>query len=421
MTAKKKTAAAAKKTTTTAKKITLCGHLVGGLKCRLFSGHRTKHDPHPSKAWDFLDKKDKAKLNKAGFATPRGGGKGAYQNHVSRSNKVIIPYERLTSVDLSNYEDGYVIRLFPNDYFLESGVVKTDINPVVALGENSFILYRTNKSITDFPPLKDWLPRAHFVLDKAGNKKKSKSRNSAGIDEGQYVFRTAQDGNGGANSLGIVQGIFAPEYANREINFLCRLQLAKLIISTEENSYSDCDTSLLDLILSDANLYDIDALESKGMIKSGLTCCPLCEKVIKYKELSEMISLDGELGLENAGIQIEGSTRSTRVNLYHMLPLNYKTLQHQPYQIAWGHAVCNTKLGQRRSFSIKELREFGIEVRELSDGMNEHFGWKNEDGTFIKSEDGSVWINIFKPEMLLVQSITNDIEEIEAIEELPDS
>lgn len=63
--------------------------------CRKIEGHRGQHDIYPSAPWAFLTSKDKDKLSKAGFATPRGGAKGAYQNHVLRSNKVIVPFERL--------------------------------------------------------------------------------------------------------------------------------------------------------------------------------------------------------------------------------------------------------------------------------------------------------------------------------------
>ena len=86
--------------------------------------------------------KDKDKLSKAGFATPRGGAKGAYQNHVLRSNKVIVPYERLRQAPLASYEDGYVIRLFPEQYFDGPGQVKADFGQPNApqVGTNAFVL-----------------------------------------------------------------------------------------------------------------------------------------------------------------------------------------------------------------------------------------------------------------------------------------
>src|SRR6266699_6513794 len=85
--------------------------------CRRLRGHLGNHNRRPTEAWAFLQEKDKNKLVKAGFATPRGGAKGGYQNHVGRSSQVVIPYERIEDVDLALYQEGYVIRLLPEQYF----------------------------------------------------------------------------------------------------------------------------------------------------------------------------------------------------------------------------------------------------------------------------------------------------------------
>jgi len=98
--------------------------LCGIDKCRLMKGHKGAHDNYPSSAWEFMNDRDKRKLVKAGFATPRGGDKGAYQNHVVRNNRVIIPYEKLKSSNLSNYKNGYTIRIFPEQYFESKGKPK---------------------------------------------------------------------------------------------------------------------------------------------------------------------------------------------------------------------------------------------------------------------------------------------------------
>ncbi len=110
--------------------LTLCGVN----RCRLPSEHDGNHDPFTTRAWNFMRPGDKKKLVKAGFATPRGGAKGAYQNHVVRSNQVIIPFEKYYLAPLDAYEDGYVIRLLPEQYFESADVVKPEFlqpdNPV---------------------------------------------------------------------------------------------------------------------------------------------------------------------------------------------------------------------------------------------------------------------------------------------------
>src|SRR5579884_1036308 len=109
--------------------------LCGVNNCRLLSCHKQReHNPHPSEAWSFMHDKDKKKLVKAGFATPRGGAKGAYQNHVVRSNQVIIPFEKFAIVPLHEYKDGYVVRLLPEQYFQSAEVPKPEFlkpdNPI---------------------------------------------------------------------------------------------------------------------------------------------------------------------------------------------------------------------------------------------------------------------------------------------------
>jgi hypothetical protein len=75
-------------------------NVCGDQGCRRIAGHQGFHDKTPTEAWSFLNAKDQNKLTKAGFATPRSGAKGGYQNHVLRSGNVIIPFERLGSVPL---------------------------------------------------------------------------------------------------------------------------------------------------------------------------------------------------------------------------------------------------------------------------------------------------------------------------------
>src|SRR6185312_14163974 len=114
--------------------------------CRLPEGHNGSHNRFPSTAWGFFAKKDKDKIAKAGFATPRGGAKNAYQNHVIRNNRVIIPYEKFHHVNADLYEDGYVIRLFPEQYFESANQPREefrDENASIKVGVNAFILYRT--------------------------------------------------------------------------------------------------------------------------------------------------------------------------------------------------------------------------------------------------------------------------------------
>lgn len=127
--------------------LTLCGVN----RCRLLSNHDGNHDLYPTKAWGFMRSIDKKKLVKAGFATPRGGAKGAYQNHVVRSNQVIIPFEKYYLAPLDGYEDGFVVRLLPEQYFESTGVAKPEFlqpdNPI-QIGKNAFVLYSPHSAVS---------------------------------------------------------------------------------------------------------------------------------------------------------------------------------------------------------------------------------------------------------------------------------
>lgn len=210
--------------------------------CRRVAGHAGNHQSMPGEAWELFRDKDKKKLAKAGFATPRGGAKGAYQNHVGRSSKVIIPFERLGDVDLNLYQQGYVIRLLPEQFFQEPGVPKPQFSApdaAVRVGTNAFVLYRTHDALDRYQPLNVWqlrtLVRNGVQVEKRGNDVQ---------DVGHYVLRIPRHGDRPKRVEGPPQGVFAPEYADDETNFLCKCVLAWLIIKTQGSPHIGTSRSL---------------------------------------------------------------------------------------------------------------------------------------------------------------------------------
>lgn len=372
--------------------VTLCGD--GG--CRLPSGHRGNHNNFPSKAWSAMNSKDRAKLGKAGFATPRGGKKGAYQNHVIRSNKVIIPYERFSSCGVAAYGDGWVVRLLPDQYFSARGLPRDEFNSTdspIVVGKNAFVLYRTHDAFEQYPPLADWEIRGLRMSGVV-----TLSREAGVEDTGHYVLRLPRIGAKPERMEGPPQGIFAPEYADANSNYLCRCVLAWLTIHTVDSPYTTSQFALLKEILRVEGLLDESVWEYQGIIRHGLTACPLCSRFIRYSHLHDMLTLDEEQALENAAVQVEGATRSTVVNLFHMYPLRYGETEHAPSKVAWGHAVCNTKLGQRRCFPLQELIEAGDKIGLIKPEGIETFGWISRDWEMIRSPGGSVWIRLCRDE-----------------------
>jgi hypothetical protein len=345
---------------------------------------------YPTRAWDFLSEKDKKKIVKAGFATPRGGEKGAYQNHVDRSNKVIIPFERLAGANLENFCDGYVIRLFPDQYFAGSHTVRQEFpaNGVV-VGENAFVLYRTYDQWRDLPPLVGWQIRR---IEHEGSV--VTRRSAEAVDRGHYVRRIAAHGNRPEIVEGPPQGIFAPEYCDQESNFLSKALLAWLVTRTVDSPYLSVQGEWLESILLAEGILDFEEFERRGLTRNGLTNCPLCLKQIRYSELNDTISFSEEEALLNAGAQVLNATRSTIVNLFHVQPLTYSDVCHNAQNVAWGHAICNTKLGQRRCVSLHELEEIGIKVGTFRDGQFHTFAWASQSFEMLRSPRGAVWIMI---------------------------
>ena len=366
--------------------------LCGASGCRKKCGHNGQHDTYPSGAWAFLAGKDKKKITKAGFATPRGGAKGAYQNHVLRSNKVIVPFEHFSSVPLANFEDGYVIRLFPDQYFETAGRIKEKFLRYGAptVGDDAFILYRTHDQLRDFPPLDGWEVR---WLELDGER--VETRQAGAVDHGEYVLRIAAHSNNARREAGPPQGIFAPEYANAEANYISKCVLAWLTAHTADGLYVAAQADWLEAILEAEGLFDLREWERLGLIRAGHTACPLCMGLIRYEDLHRQVDFADENSLLNAAEQVSNATRSTVVNLFHIAPLIYSSIEHGPRNVAWGHATCNTKLGQRKCYSLPELIEHGVKVGTVDDSGSVHtFGWSASNFEMIRAPGGAVWIRI---------------------------
>ncbi len=360
--------------------------------CRKLLAHPGQHDEYPSVPWAFMASQDKDKLSKAGFATPRGGAKGAYQNHVLRSNKVIVPYERLRQAPLASYVDGYVIRLFPEQYFDGPGQVKADFGQPNApqVGTNAFVLYRTHDQLANFPPLAGWNVRSLTL-----NGSPVTERIFGAADAGEYVLRIAAHGNNAARTEGPPQGIFAPEYATENTNYLAKCVLAWLTAHTVDSPYVAAQAQHLEKILQDAGLFQPREWEAMGLLRSGHTTCPLCMKNIKYSALHDQVSFSDEVSLLNASEQVANATRSTVVNLFHMVPLTYSDIEHIPQNVAWGHAICNTKLGQRKCYPLSDLVSQRAKVGVVDEaGVIATFGWVSRNLEMIRSPAGAVWIRI---------------------------
>lgn len=365
--------------------VQLCAKSTRDGSCRKKQGHAGTHSAFPT-LWNGFeydpDDKTRKKIVKAGFATPRGGAKGGYQNHVSRSSRVILPFEHALKVNFANYEQGYVLRVTvpqATTLLAENRLISRDERLFVSIDgalHQAFVLYRSQGDFSALPPLEDWFACEHRIDGQV-----SIRRAEAGSDYGHFLARVPR-----GTPQGIQQGIFAPEYATREENFACQTLLTYLAYQTEGYP-SDSNLEHVLAVLADLGLYEPMDWINKGIVDpKGTTSCPLCNRRIANPELHETIDPSLIPGLANSGVQLE-ETRSTLVNLYHLRPLLYDVvLGHTARNIAWGHAHCNTLLSQRRSYTVRELWADGgrpdVELR-----------W-SEDQQFIRSEDGRAWVSV---------------------------
>jgi hypothetical protein len=146
-----------------------------------------------------------------------------------------------------------------------------------------------------------------------------------------------------------------------------------------------------------AGVVDEVGWERKGMTRAGFSCCPLCLRYLRYNDLHEIVTFVDEDGLINAAAQLQGATRSTIANLFHIKPLTYEAVEHTPRNIAWGHAICNTRLGQRTCYSLTEMMEEGLKVGVITaEGQIRTFGWITGGYEMIRSARGAVWIRLHR-------------------------
>ena len=343
-----------------------------------------------------MDDRDQDKLDKAGYATPRGGDKNGYQNHVVRSNRVILPYELIDDRIVSLFTDGYIVRLLPGQAFAAPGVVATLSMPdgePIEVGRNAFVLYKSWADYDAYRPPAGWSARGLQVDGRPVDSRRS----SRVEDHGHYLLRLPRLGGRSALKEGPPQGIFAIEYADAATNYQSQVLLAWLICRSEGSTYADSEwCKNLELILDRKGLMDEAGMKDRGVLSAdGVTCCPLCGAELAYDEFHETVSFSNVAGLANAGAQVQGSTRSTKVNLFHLQPLSYMQLVHRPKNVGWGHAICNTLLGQRGCPSLSQLKADGSRLMIEQPGYEaELYGWMDSDAAMIRSDEGDVWIKL---------------------------
>lgn len=269
-----------------------------------------------------------------------------FQNRVSRSNTVLIPFHQWESnIELrkmsNDFECGYIVLISPIDYFSFDNPEKYLAKLNLTLGENTLVFYETRQ---------DW---EKYLPDDYGWTY-AKSRNSP--LGGQYVARVpANTSTDTVRSkkvnLGYTDtslkgaGIRLYEYASKKTIKECRLQLEAIfwlcsdsIDAMASNGMSRKDAELRkQLVIQESQklgLLDFEKLRSKRIINAqNHTICPLCLRELSGEEFLNRLA-------QPEGREVPDLT-VTQVNLFHIEELKYGAFNHKQYNLGWGCHFCN--------------------------------------------------------------------------------
>jgi len=266
-----------------------------------------------------------------------------YQNRVSRSSTVLIPYQCwaqcATPPDGERYENGFIVLLSPKQYFGNANAAAELAANGLAVGTNAVVFYETRESWDAHNP------------DRLGWRPATKRQNPLG---GRYVARvpaTTATRNGDKVIRGFNvtarkgAGIRVYEYASSVTTAMCRLQLEAifwLCADSERVAQSNGMTANDVAVRRTANLeqcaksglLDYARLTQARILNAaGKTICPLCLEELSGQGFFERM-------LQAEGREVTDLT-VTQLNLFHISELRFGAFNHRPYNVGWGHHHCN--------------------------------------------------------------------------------
>lgn len=267
-----------------------------------------------------------------------------YQNRVSRSSTVLIPYPVWTrhfnlAQAQQTFQKGYIVLISPPDYFEHLQTGGHLDREGLTLGHNALVFYETRDQwIAHNPATLGWQP-AQSRLTPLGGNYVARVPATTATDQGARIIRGFETtANKGA-------GIRVYEYANETTIAQCRLQLEALFWLCEDSS-PIATTNLMTAehaatrsahILSacqQQDLLDIERLHAARILTTDARpTCPLClEKISASGFFSRVEQAEGREVLD---------LTITQINLFHVEELRMGALNHRPYNIGWGHHHCN--------------------------------------------------------------------------------
>lgn len=269
-----------------------------------------------------------------------------FQNRVSRSNTVLIPFHQwqanIKLREMSNqFECGYIVLISPTDYFSAKNPIDYLQKFNLVLGENTLVFYETRADWEKYFPENYGWTYANSRTSPLGGQYVARVPANTSVDE----IRSQKVNLGYATQSPKGAGIRLYEYASKKTIKECRLQLEAIfwlcsdsIESMTKNGMSLANAELRrNLVLEEAQnlgLLHLKKLRSKRIINSqNHTICPLCLRELSGEEFLNRLA-------QPEGREVPDLT-VTQVNLFHIEELKYGAFNHRQYNLGWGCHFCN--------------------------------------------------------------------------------
>jgi hypothetical protein len=300
-----------------------------------------------------------------------------YQNRVSRTSTVLIPYgvwkRHFTPEEWAlKFEKGFIVLISPDDYFgglQNSARLGAD---GLELGHNALVFYETReKWNANNPATLNWRPAESRLSPLRGQYVARISATTAIGNAGGKIIRGFDTtANKGA-------GIRVYEYAGETAIAECRYQLEALFWLCEDSEAvviangmaSDNAALRKGAILEECEgrgLLNVDRLMRARIVnRNARTVCPLC--LLELPSEGFFRRMEQAEGREVLDLTI------TQINLFHIEEVRMGAFNHRPYNLGWGHHHCNVVV---KDAGIRPTLQWMSEVvqRNIADG---HFPTSN--------------------------------------------
>lgn len=273
-----------------------------------------------------------------------------FQNRVGRDSTALIRYDLWVS-SLSKtiddpdefFERGYIVLIPATTYFAWELPEFELASAGLVIGENALVFYQTREEWDAHNPRSlRWTP-ATSRTSPLGGQYVARIHATTASESGEKIAE-------GFTTTGMKgAGIRVYEYAPKKRMNDCRIQLEAIFWLCENSIEAVVDYGMTkeeaearkDFVLEKAKkqgLLDYEHLQKVRILNSdNVTICPLClEPLDAFGFFNRKAQAKGR---ETADLTI------TELNLFHIEELRPGLFNHRPYNLGWGHHLCNVVIG----------------------------------------------------------------------------